>query len=206
MTTNYDWATSVLWEAGLPTNAGNIDNVARWMAAENPPSNWWRGSSWNPLNVNASGSGSDSFASLTQSAFRTAQILRQPNMHGIYQALATNQSIDLFSAAVVASPWASSHYGGNPLAIASIPQPGAYEAPGSNIPPAPPPPLPTAPTEEQMMTGSYAPNGAYTVSAAQAGTNHLLVFTLEPGQPWSVIDVTDAIQAAHPGQVYLVQP
>ncbi len=69
-----------------------------------------------------------------------------------------------------------------------------------------PTPTPTQPTQEQMMTGSYGPNGEYTVSAAQAGTNHLLVFTLSPGQPWSVIDVTDAIQAAHPGQTYLVQP
>jgi hypothetical protein len=40
-------------------------------------------------------------------------MLRQSNMSGIYNALAANAPPATFGAAVIASPWASSHYGYN---------------------------------------------------------------------------------------------
>jgi hypothetical protein len=67
-----------------------------------------------------------------------------------------------------------------------------------------PAPLPSAPTKEQMMTAVVV-NGVPTCYAASP-QGHLLQFSLEPGG-WSVIDVTAAIEAAHPGlPPYLVQP
>lgn len=109
-TTNYVWATTVLTDAGLPTTPNNVLNMVRWMASEEPPSNWYHNN--NPLNINAGGSGSDSFPSLTASAQETASYLNMPNYTGIKAALASNAPFSSFEAAVVASPWAASHYGG----------------------------------------------------------------------------------------------
>lgn len=126
---NYEWAADMLAAASLPTTPNNVANVARWMVAEEPVGDWWHNN--NPLNVNAGGSGSDTFPNLTAAGLKTASVVRQSNMAGIFRALAASAPLATFSAAVVASPWASSHYGGNPQHIAQIPAPPAVNMPGS---------------------------------------------------------------------------
>ena len=108
--TNYTWAQTVLQDAGLPTTPNNVLNITRWMVSEEPASNWYHNN--NPLNINASGTGSDTFDSLTDSASRTAQYLAMSNYTGIRAALASNAAFPTFMSAVVSSPWAASHYGG----------------------------------------------------------------------------------------------
>lgn len=115
------WAGSVLSDGGFPTTQNNVNNMMRWMAAEEPPSNWSHNN--NPLNINAGGSGSDTFPDLNTAASKTAAVIKQSNMRAIAQALAANANAGDFSAAVVGSPWAGSHYGGDPGHIASIPVP-----------------------------------------------------------------------------------
>lgn len=133
--TQADWATQVLTDAGLPTTQNNVNNVVRWMVAEEPPSNWWNRN--NPLNASLGTSAADgtgSYTDLSTGALYTAKMIRQSNMSGIFNALNANADVSAFSAAVVASPWASGHYGGNPNAIANIPVPtftSANVAPGS---------------------------------------------------------------------------
>src|SRR5208283_59683 len=112
--TNQIWATTLLVDAGLPTTSNNIDNVMRWMVNEEPASNWWDRN--NPLNASLGTSASDgtgSYPSLTVGAQYTAAMLRQQNMAPIFNALAANAPPATFGAAVISSPWASSHYGGN---------------------------------------------------------------------------------------------
>lgn len=132
--TNYIWAQTVLTDAGLPTTDNNVLNITRWMVSEEPASNWFHNN--NPLNINAGGSGSDSFSSLNASAAATANYLKMSNYTGIYQALANNAGWSTFSAAVVASPWAASHYGGHlfsgtPATVVSSGQTIAPGTPGS---------------------------------------------------------------------------
>ena len=107
---NYTWAATVLTNAGLPATPNNVLNVVRWMASEEPPGSWYNNN--NPLNINAAGTGSDTFPSLTASAAETATYLNMPNYVGIKAALASNAPFPTFMNAVVASPWASGHYNG----------------------------------------------------------------------------------------------
>lgn len=96
----------------VPITLNNVQNVERWMTAEEPTSNWFDRN--NPLNASLGTSAADgtgSYANLNQGAQYTARMILQQNMNGIYTALANNASPDQFSAAVVSSPWASSHYG-----------------------------------------------------------------------------------------------
>lgn len=123
------WASQVLADAGLPQSTNNIQNIVRWMVAEEPPSNWWDRN--NPLNASlgtTSTSGLGTYPDLSTGAKYTAAMINQSNMAGIRNALANNADPNTFSAAVVASPWASSHYGGNPLHIAQIPLPSFIQA------------------------------------------------------------------------------
>lgn len=164
---NFDWATLVLEDAGLPTSPVNVQNMTRWMTAEEPTGNWFH--AWNPLNINASGAGFDQFPDLWTSARVTAQVLRQRNMSNIYNALAVSASAYSFSAAVVGSPWAESHYGGNPGHIAQIPVPPVTQAPGGGptppphpappAPPAPPPPPPPPPPPKVSSMVCHVPTG-----------------------------------------------
>lgn len=126
--TQAQWAVLVLSDAHLPATTNNVGNLMRWMVAEEPASNWFHGN--NPLNVGATTSNSNAgFSSLSTGARATAAAIRQSNMRGIYNALAATATINAFSAAVVASPWAAGHYGGTPNAIARIHIPSAYSAP-----------------------------------------------------------------------------
>jgi len=112
--TNYVWAAELLNDAGLPPTPNNIHNITSWMVSEEPASNWFDRN--NPLNASLGTSSSDgtgSYPSLNVAATQTATMLRQSNMNGIYQALANNAPFATFEAAVVASPWASGHYGGH---------------------------------------------------------------------------------------------
>ena len=132
--TQAQWAQLLLSDAGLPQTGNNVDNVERWMTAEEPTSDWYDRN--NPLNASlgtASSDGLGSYPDLGTGAQETADMLKQANMSGIYNALAANAAPSQFSAAVVGSPWASGHYGGNPGAIASIPVPsGAPVSTGDN--------------------------------------------------------------------------
>jgi hypothetical protein len=66
---------------------------------------------------------------------------------------------------------------------------------------------PITPPQEASMNVTLGPNGELYIAAASPA-NHLLLFSASsPGASWSVIDVTDKIQAEAPGQPpYLVQP
>jgi hypothetical protein len=114
------------------------------------------------LNVNnLTEGGQESFPDLPASVTATASVLRQLNMRGIYNVLAADGPLSAFSAAVVASPWAASHYGGDPNHIAMIPLPPVITAPGTPPSPAPtPPPVPPTPTEEDVPY--YATNSTGT--------------------------------------------
>jgi hypothetical protein len=153
----------LLVDAGLPASVINIDNVTRWMAAENPPTEWWNHE--NPLNVNASGLGYDTFPDLTVAASKTAQVLRQGNMGRIYDVLFVSGSLANFSAACAYAPWSTGGYHDLPNYIASIPQPAAWTAPGTGPaptpPPAPPPPAPPVPIlkEDDMLASTPSGNG-----------------------------------------------
>lgn len=121
--TQATWAKLVLHDAGLPITKNNVDNIVRWMTAEEPPSNWWDRN--NPLNNglgSGGGAGLGSYSTLSVAASYVAQQLNS-GTYGytkIRAALANNAPVTTFSRAVVASTWASGHYGGNPLAIAHI--------------------------------------------------------------------------------------
>lgn len=124
------WVQSVLKDGSFPETQNNVNNMLRWMAAEEPPTDWSHND--NPLNINAGGTGSDTFPSLAAAAAKTAAVIKQSNMAGIAKALAANASINAFSAAVVASPWAGSHYGGDPNHLAEIPVPAGDPVGGFN--------------------------------------------------------------------------
>ena len=114
-----DWASQVLSDLGAPVSQNNINNILHWMVAEEPGSDWFDRN--NPLNSSlntGSSDGTGSYGSLSDAAQATAQMIQQSNMSGIHQALSSDASLDSFSAAVVASPWAASHYGGDPNHIA----------------------------------------------------------------------------------------
>ena len=119
---NYVWASSVLSQLG-PTyvTPNNVNNMVAWMASEEPPLNWYHNN--NPLNINAGGSGSDTFPSLSAAASETAKwIGTYSNYTGIKNALANNAPYPQFKAAVVASPWAAGHYN-NGSSFAGVGQP-----------------------------------------------------------------------------------
>jgi len=114
---------------GIPLTLNNIQNIERWMVAENNPSTWATRN--NPLNASLGTSAADgtgSYANLTSAATNTAAMLAQSNMYGIAQALLNNAPPALFSAAVVQSPWASSHYG-----VAAAGAPSQYVQPGRGL-------------------------------------------------------------------------
>lgn len=100
----------------IPITQNNISNMQRWIAAESGHANWWSKS--NPLNSTGYGQSGGKYPSLTEAAQAFGQMLNQSNFTSIRKVLAANAPTSLFSAAVVKSPWASGHYGGNPLAIA----------------------------------------------------------------------------------------
>jgi hypothetical protein len=157
------WAQLVLQHIGAPVTQNNIDNLMRWMTAEEPTNNWFNRN--NPLNASVGTGtvdGTGSYATLEIGAQYTAGMIDQSNMSGIKQALMADADPSSFSAAVVASPWASSHYGGDPNHIADIPVPGG-QVTGGLSEPGSGGAVPAATTSS--ASGNYtgaAPTGTYT--------------------------------------------
>jgi hypothetical protein len=128
----YAWAAFLISQINAKGNldiaysANNIDKIVQWMTAEESSSNWWHNN--NPLNVNASGTGSDTFPNLTVGAETAAEsIIGHPD---ILATFTQDSSPQTFSAVVVASTWAKSHYGGDPSHISDIALPAPVIAPG----------------------------------------------------------------------------
>jgi hypothetical protein len=117
----------------VPIDSNTVGDILHWMPAEEPTSDWWDRN--NPLNSSVGTSASDgtgSYPDLATGAYYAAGMIDQSNMAGIRQALAADDPVGGgFSAGVVASPWASGHYGGNPEAIAST-SPGGGAAPAAS--------------------------------------------------------------------------
>lgn len=105
--TNQTWAALLLIDAGLPTTDNNVNNIMSWMEGENTPDNWFNRN--NPLNSGQGPSGGDSglgsYADLSTAAHFTAQLINEPNMSVIQQALAANAPFDVFLRAIQSSPW-----------------------------------------------------------------------------------------------------
>jgi hypothetical protein len=137
------WAEQVLQDvnaddpsaAPVPIDANTVGDIDHWMPAEEPIGNWFDRD--NPLNASlgtTSSDGTASYPDLATGADYTAKMIDQTNMSGIRQALATDQPVAGFSPAVVASPWASGHYGYNPQAIAQTTAGGGPAPAGSGTP------------------------------------------------------------------------
>lgn len=128
------WAAFLIEEinaegGNVPLTLNNVENVERWMTAENKPTDWAPRN--NPLNASLGTTASDGtagYANLTAAAQYTAKMILQKNMSGIYQALASNAPPAVFSAAVVKSPWAGSRYG-----VAAAGAPAKYIVPGRGL-------------------------------------------------------------------------
>lgn len=109
----------------IPYTFNNVNNIQRWMTAEEPSSSWWHAN--NPLNINASGAGFDTFPNLSQAATSTANLIAS-GYPGILKALQQDASPALFSAAVVTSPWAGGRYG-----VAAAGAPSQYIVAGRGL-------------------------------------------------------------------------
>ena len=149
--TNIAWATLLLKNIGAPITQNNIQNVLRWIAAENPPAFWYNRN--NPLNASLGTNKSDgtgSYSDLTTAAQQTATMIVQGYKGGaigpgIYNALMNDAPTDAFSIQVVNSPWSSNHYGvaaagSNAAApgreatwFTTIPVPGVVAASNSDV-------------------------------------------------------------------------
>lgn len=144
--TNAAWAALLLKDVGAPVTMNNVQNVMRWMAAENAPQNWANRN--NPLNASLgtkSTNGTGSYSDLTTAAQNTAAMIVAGYKGGaigdqIYNALMSDVPTEQFSVAVVDSAWSSNHYGvasaGSNAAVpgrlstwfTSIPLPGTLTA------------------------------------------------------------------------------
>ena len=127
--TNYDFAKAVLSDAGLPVTDNNAANLLRWIKTEKPSNQFWYQGN-NPLNLNTQRQpdGYDRYPSIGEGAQRTAAFLAMPNYKNVRAVLANNGSPVDFSAAVIRSPWAESHYG-----VASAGAPSQYIVPGRGL-------------------------------------------------------------------------
>jgi hypothetical protein len=124
------WARVVLADAGAPVTQNNIDNIVRWMAAENPAKTWWRKTTLNPLNIGPGGK----FASLAAAAKKTAYYIATDKTYApIIAALRATATSETFYKAVASTPWDATHYsddnfGKNPVPTL-YPSPTATGAP-----------------------------------------------------------------------------
>jgi hypothetical protein len=121
------WATLALHDANLPVTANNVENLQRWITAETggQQGGWARDN--NPLNMQlnaappASSATYYTYPTLEDSAQAFADYMGMNNYTQVRAGLAQNAPAQVFSAAVVASPWdGNGHYGGNPSYIASL--------------------------------------------------------------------------------------
>jgi hypothetical protein len=110
--TNADWAALVLQDAGLPVTQNNVTVMLQWMDSENAPRTWFLRN--NPLNNglgSGGGGGFGSYANLRIAASYVAKQLGRSLFAGIAAALAADSAPAVTEQAIIASPWASSHYG-----------------------------------------------------------------------------------------------
>lgn len=175
-----NWAALVLLDARLPTTPTNVDNLTRWMANEEPPSDWWRTN--DPLNVgHPTTAPSGAFPSLALAAAVTAHWIDQPLYRSIRDALSRSAPVATFSAAVVLSPWSANHYGGTLFQIARTPVPVLVTAPGTKGHDA---------MATSIGTGHVAVDGV-------TAQGHKIVFVAPLGKEstakaWSIMDLSDA--------------
>lgn len=111
-TTNADWAALVLADAGLPVTQNNVTVILQWMDSENSPQHWWLRN--NPLNNglgSGGGGGFGSYVNLRTAASYVAKQLDRSLFGGISAALSADSAPSVTEQAIIASPWASSHYG-----------------------------------------------------------------------------------------------
>ena len=170
--TNDAWARLLLKNIGAPITPNNVNNVLRWQAAENPPSNWYNRN--NPLNASLgtnSTDGTGSYSDLTTAAKETASMIVQGYKGGaigggIYTALMNDVPTDQFSIQVVNSNWSSNHYGvasaGGEKAV-----PGRIASWFTSIPV----PAPVAATNANPGNGIATPATVSAQAAAAAGVS-----------------------------------
>jgi len=123
----FQFAADVLAQLGIPDNGVNDAVLIAWMAAE---SSGPESGQFNPLNISHDPPGAPkpssigipgapyvrNYATWNDGVTATAQALRESNYRGILAALGTANA-QAISAAIVQSPWAGGHYGGNPMHI-----------------------------------------------------------------------------------------
>jgi len=110
--TNADWAALVLQDAQLPVTQNNVTVILQWMDSENSPQTWYLRN--NPLNNglgSGGGGGFGRYANLRIAASYVAKQLHRSLFAGIAAALAADSAPAVTEQAIIASPWASSHYG-----------------------------------------------------------------------------------------------
>jgi hypothetical protein len=171
MGTNYDWAALVITRCGITPTQGDCNNFVRWMAAENPPHDWWHLN--NPLNASVGTGtidGTGGYSDLNVGASYTAGMIRQRNMAPIYNALANHDSMATFAAGCAYSAWSTGGYHNNPTYLLNVPEPPPIMGPntfpivGVGPPPTPPPPpVPQYPKESNMITRNTTGQGYWGV-------------------------------------------
>jgi hypothetical protein len=170
--TTETWATLALKAANvetpqgqkkIPITANNVQNMERWISAESGHGNWW--SKANPLNGTGYGQANGSYSSLTAAAEAFGKEINQSNFSQIRAAMVQNAPTSLFSAAVVGSPWASGHYGGNPKAIANT-SPNTTKGPGIGATTAKP--LAYDQVVAGIVKAANTPNGKWSLALTNA--------------------------------------
>jgi hypothetical protein len=175
------WAEQVLEDvnaeapnaAPVPIDPNTVGDILHWMPAEEPPSNWFDRN--NPLNASLGTSASDgtgSYPDLSTGANYTAKMINQSNMSAIRAALAADDPVGSgFSQAVVSSPWASGHYGGNPLDIAqTVASPNDPSAPASAGSPGTVPSVNLASTSAQLASLNANPFDLFGIPQTAASS------------------------------------
>ena len=107
--TNESWARLVMMYGGWPQSDANVQTSLQWMRQENGVNDWWNRN--NPLNNgwgSGGGSGFGSYDTLATSARMAAENLNRPLFGGIASCFAAGNGG--CKDAIVASPWAASHY------------------------------------------------------------------------------------------------
>ncbi len=164
MTTWLDFATALLTELAAPDTQPNIDALLTWMAGEQPPGE--PNADFNPLNIQSGGAphssltpgGQYNFPSFEAGVDSTASFLQGSYYAGIRLALTRGESAVQTVAAIQASPWAASHYGGRLVALLSTVQANRATYENGLIAGAG---GPTTPTEENPLMPDDATTAAY---------------------------------------------
>lgn len=107
--TNESWAKLVMMYGGWPQTDANVQTFMQWMRQENGVDDWWNRN--NPLNNgwgSGGGGGFGSYDTLTTGAKMAAENLHRPLFSGIASCFAAGNGG--CKDAIVASPWAASHY------------------------------------------------------------------------------------------------